>query len=114
MPLVQLSYRQLEAARKSQIILQRRAILNQFRGLRQDSPSPRLPRNLLNPNRLAPKSTPRTNPIRTRDLLFLLTRLRPPNPAKTPKRLTQKTAPLTLARFCTIVDLQLGYLQRGG
>jgi len=39
MPLVQLSYRQLEAARKSQIILQRRATLNQLRGLRQASPA---------------------------------------------------------------------------
>jgi len=48
-------------------------------------PSPRLPRNPLNLNRLTPKSSPRANPIRTRNLLFLLTRLRPPNPAKVPK-----------------------------
>ncbi len=99
MPLVQLSYRQLEAARKSQIILQRRATLNQLRGLRQDSPSPRLSRNLLNPNRLTPKSRLLANPIRTRNLLFLLTRLRPPNPAKTPKRLTQKDSSLDTGAF---------------
>jgi len=29
------------------------------------------------------------------------------------RRITQEAVPLTLARFCTIVDLQLGYFKRG-
>jgi len=76
---------QFRAARESQLTFQRQAVLNRLRQLRLGGPSPRLPRNPLNPNRLTPKFPPRPNPNRTRNLLFLLTLLHPPNPAKTPK-----------------------------